>query len=83
MHYRLLELGATFFHFTLDTMLWEMTMAQLLSLVETKNYRDWRTQQESERRQKMSEQGFSMPPAGKREPPKVSDIERVFGSSLM
>jgi hypothetical protein len=70
-------------------MLFDMTFAQLLSLVQTRNAREVRAQEEAERRAKLREEnpGYTPPPPMKdlNDPdnlPSVSDISRVFGNVM-
>jgi hypothetical protein len=80
----LLELGATFFHYTLDTMLYEMTFAQLLTMIETRNQREMRAYEEAERRQQVqaANPGYVPPPSGldrQESLPNMSDVAKAFG----
>jgi hypothetical protein len=82
VYYRLLELGATFFNYTYDYMLWDLTFAQLLTMIETRNQRELRAYEEAERRQQLQEAnpGYVEPPKGlDRDLPSMSDVMKAFG----
>ena len=82
----MLELGATFFGFTMEHMLWKMTFAQILTLVETRNERERRAYEEAEKRAKQEEGGdYKAPSKDVLAPsnlPSTNDVARVFGSIM-
>jgi hypothetical protein len=71
-------------------MLWEMTFAQLLSMIETRNERERKAHEEAERRAAEAEAnpGFAQRPKPGKDftkgeaLPSTSDISRVFGGMM-
>ncbi len=65
-------------------MMYELTFAQLLTMIEVRNQRELRAYEEAERRQKEQSNNpgsFPTPPKGlsNRDLPNVSDVVRAFG----
>jgi len=68
-------------------MLYEMTFAQLLSLIQTRNLREIRAHEEAERRAKMERDGYAPPPPRRNlnDPenlPSVSEVMSAFGGVM-
>jgi hypothetical protein len=81
-------LGATFFGYTLNEMLYKMSFAQLLAMIETRNDREMRAHEEAERNAGERDGGGPPPRSAKdfTKPdnlPNVSDIAAVFGGMGM
>lgn len=69
-------------------MLYQMTFAQLLAMVETRNSRELRAHEEAERQAKLREANPGYVPPPKRDLtapenlPSVSDVSKVFGGLM-
>lgn len=69
-------------------MLYEMTFAQLLAMVETRNSRELRAHEEAERQARLRENNPNYIPPPKKDLtapenlPSVSDVSRIFGGLM-
>lgn len=61
-------------------MLYDLSFAQLLGMIETRNEREVRSHEEAERRAALREQGYEPAPRGTQDRvPTVSDVSKIFG----
>jgi len=88
-----LELGATFFNFTFHEMLYRMTFAQLLTMIEVRNARERRAYEAAQEAANQSDDGSGPNPGYVKPPPpkdlsnpdnlpSKSDIMRCFGGMM-
>src|SRR5262249_41571026 len=87
-YYRLLELGATFFGYTLEYMLYKMSFFQLLTMIEVRNARERRAYEAAQAAAAEDGDGSGTRPPPMKDLnnpdnlPNVSDIQRMFGGMM-